>query len=101
MSDYSNTFRTKIEDARKSARKAILKGIIDWFNKKSAVSFYYPTTRDMEELRAEMKLADYIHTRDGGEWYTKAQLRQGSPEIICTYHGLQEFVTAEYWKLSA
>lgn len=109
MNDYWNTFRSEIEEARKNnlkaqsdknARKVILKGIIDWFKNKSAASFWHPTTQDMEELRANMKLAGYIHTRDGGEWYTKAQLRQGSSEITCTYYGLQDFVTAEYWKLS-
>ena len=84
----------------KQNRKLVLQGIIDWCKKLGVVPFWDPSAQLMEELRAKMNLAGYIHTRDGGKWYTKVQLQKGSSEITCTFYGLQDFVTAEYWKLS-
>ena len=85
----------------KNIRKAILKTIIEWCKTMGVTSFWSPTPNAMDQLRRNMALAGYIHTRDGGTWYTRAQLQQGSDEITCTFYGLQDFVTNEYWKLSA
>ena len=94
-----NTYTGLNGEYDKRMRKLVLQGIIDWCKKLGIIPFWDPSPQLMEELRTKMKLAGYIHTRDGGKWYKKAQLEQGSSEVICTFHGLQDFVTAEYWKL--